>query len=54
MIESSFGKALPLLVFGSMMLGSGFMALTLPETMNKKMPETIEDALALKRYSILI
>ncbi|XP_071136949.1 organic cation transporter protein-like [Mytilus edulis] len=49
LIESSFGKALPLLVFGSMMLGSGFMALTLPETMNKKMPETIEDALALKR-----
>lgn len=54
MIPSVFGRALPLIIFGGMMLASGLMALSLPETMNKKMPETFEDAVTLKRYSYRI
>uniref|UniRef100_A0A069DW20 Putative synaptic vesicle transporter svop n=1 Tax=Panstrongylus megistus TaxID=65343 RepID=A0A069DW20_9HEMI len=34
---------LPLIIFGALALSSGTLALALPETLNKKLPETIED-----------
>lgn len=36
-------KPIPFIVFGSLALMAGFMTLVLPETLNQKLPETIED-----------
>nr|CAH7722372.1 unnamed protein product [Callosobruchus chinensis] len=36
-------KPLPLLIFGSLSLLGGIISLVLPETLNKKLPETIEE-----------
>ncbi|XP_041356318.1 organic cation transporter protein-like [Gigantopelta aegis] len=47
-----FGRALPLLVFGSVTLAAGLLALVLPETLNKDLPETIEEAEHFGRKSI--
>ena len=41
----NFGKALPLLVFGCASVIAGILALLLPETMKKELPETIEDGI---------
>ena len=37
-------KALPLLLFGGLGVSSGFLALTLPETLNTKLPDTVREA----------
>lgn len=42
-IMAEIWTPLPLIVFGVMALGSGISALILPETLNKKLPESIED-----------
>ena len=42
----AFGKhwaPLPLLVFGCVSIFAGFLALLLPETLGKKLPETMEE-----------
>ena len=43
LIGGDFGKALPLIIFGSLSIVAGLLALLLPETLNKHLPETIED-----------
>ncbi|KAJ3662937.1 hypothetical protein Zmor_007251 [Zophobas morio] len=40
---SKFWDPLPLIVFGSLSLFGGVISLVLPETLNKKLPETIEE-----------
>lgn len=37
-------KALPLLLFGAMCVTAGLLGLTLPETLNTKLPDTIKEA----------
>lgn len=41
---SSVNKAMPLVIFGICSLGAGCAAITLPETLGRRLPETIEDA----------
>ena len=43
-VGGQFGRALPLLVFGSTTIGAGLLCLFLPETLHKHLPETLEDA----------
>ncbi|XP_061167471.1 organic cation transporter protein-like isoform X1 [Saccostrea echinata] len=43
-IGGDFGKAFPLVVFGAVSILAGCLALVLPETLHRKLPETIEDA----------
>ena len=43
-VKGDFGVALPSLVFGILSVVAGIFALSLPETLNKKLPETITDA----------
>ena len=43
-VKGSFGVALPSLVFGVLSVLAGIFALFLPETLNKKLPETVADA----------
>ena len=38
-----FSPVLPLAIFGGLALIAGLMVLLLPETLNKKLPETIEE-----------
>jgi len=44
-IESAgnVGRQLPLVIFGVLSIAGGFLALPLPETRNRPLPETIED-----------
>ncbi|KAH9500270.1 hypothetical protein Btru_073589 [Bulinus truncatus] len=48
----NFEKLLPLFVFGTVSLMAGFSAYFLPETKNRRLPETIEDAVVFGRSSI--
>ena len=40
---SEFWTPLPLIVYGAFAFSGGLLSLFLPETLNKKLPETIED-----------
>ncbi|XP_033740178.1 organic cation transporter protein-like [Pecten maximus] len=42
-IGGTTGKAVPLIVFGSASIAAGLLALFLPETLNKDLPDTIEE-----------
>ncbi|XP_048774399.2 organic cation transporter protein-like isoform X1 [Ostrea edulis] len=44
-IGGSIGEALPLVIFGAASVTAGLMCLYLPETLNQKLPETIEDGI---------
>lgn len=43
------GVALPLIIFGGLSVVAGVASLWLPETLNRKLPETIEDAIDFKK-----
>ncbi|XP_071113404.1 organic cation transporter protein-like [Haliotis cracherodii] len=43
-IPGDFGRAVPLIIFGVSMVGAGLLALFLPETLTRELPESIEDA----------
>ncbi|EDV56196.1 organic cation transporter protein isoform X2 [Drosophila erecta] len=44
---ASYYDPLPLLLFGSLSLVAGLLSLLLPETFNRKLPDTVEEAIAL-------
>ena len=50
LIEGDFGTALPLIIFGGLSVIAGVLALFLPETKGKILPETIEDAEQFGKY----
>ena len=43
LIGGDIGRALPLIVFGSLSVVAGLLSINLPETLHKQLPETIED-----------
>nr|KAI8729344.1 organic cation transporter protein-like isoform X1 [Biomphalaria glabrata] len=47
-------KLIPLFIFGALSLVAGFSAYFLPETKNRRLPETIEDAVAFGRSNVLL
>ncbi|WAR09240.1 LOW QUALITY PROTEIN: ORCT-like protein, partial [Mya arenaria] len=49
-VHGDFGRALPLVVFGGASVAAGLLALFLPETLNRLLPETIEDAENFGKY----
>ncbi|XP_067657418.1 organic cation transporter protein-like [Haliotis asinina] len=48
-VGGNLAEALPLIVFGVITVSAGLLSLLLPETKNKKLPETIEDAILFGR-----
>ena len=42
-LDDVFGPAVPLAIFGISAFAAGLLALFLPETMNRKIPDTIEE-----------
>ncbi|KAK6169201.1 hypothetical protein SNE40_020297 [Patella caerulea] len=49
LIGGDLKTALPLIVFGTVCVTAGLLSLILPETLNQKLPENIEDTKSLKR-----
>ncbi|KAJ8303385.1 hypothetical protein KUTeg_019781 [Tegillarca granosa] len=52
LIKIDLGSSLDLILFGVIMFCAGMVALMLPETRNKKLPDTIEEANQLKGNNI--
>jgi MFS transporter, OCT family, solute carrier family 22 (organic cation transporter), member 4/5 len=50
LIQADYWRPLPLLVIGVLAFSAGLMSLMLPETLNRKLPETIEDGENFGRY----
>lgn len=49
LVKTNLGSSLYLILFGVLMFSAGLAALLLPETNNKKLPDTIQEAKELKR-----
>lgn len=45
-----FGQALPLVIFDAASVTAGLLCLLLPETLNRKLPESIEDGIKFGRW----
>lgn len=45
---NAFWMPLPMIIFGGMSILAGFMALIIPETVGKRLPQTIEDITKLR------
>jgi len=41
--QADYWRPLPLILIGALAFSAGILSLLLPETLNKKLPETIED-----------
>ena len=52
-MDGNFAKAIPLTVFGAAAFIGGLLSITLPETVNRKLPDTIEEAHHFDRYECL-
>ncbi|XP_067676535.1 organic cation transporter protein-like [Haliotis asinina] len=50
-IPGDLGRSVPLIIFGLSMVGAGSLALFLPETLNRNLPDSIEDAKKMRRIS---
>lgn len=50
LIGGDFGKALPLAIFGITSVIAGLLCLFLPETLNQKLPDTVEEAAKFKGH----
>ncbi|KAK7112579.1 organic cation transporter protein-like [Littorina saxatilis] len=48
LVEGRFSRAVPLVVFGGLGILAGLSSLFLPETLHRKMPDTMEDAVNFK------
>jgi len=44
LVGGKVGEALPLIVFGIVAVAAGLLCLQLPETLNRQLPDTIEEA----------
>lgn len=47
--QAEIYKALPFFLFGGMSVASGLLVLLIPETLNQKLPDTVEEAESLGR-----
>ncbi|CAG5134164.1 unnamed protein product [Candidula unifasciata] len=52
LIEGDFSLALPLIIFGGASIVAGLLALTLPETSDQALPETLDAAKQFGRYEL--
>lgn len=50
LVKTDFGKALPLVIFGTIAGLVGFLSLLNPETVNMKLPKNIDEAKKFQRY----
>ncbi|XP_046582568.1 organic cation transporter protein-like [Haliotis rubra] len=50
-LPGDLGRAVPLIIFGLSMVGAGSLALLLPETLNRNLPESIDDAKKMRRIN---
>lgn len=49
LVETEFGNALPLIIYGALMFAAGLATLWLPETNRKKLPDTVHESEQLKK-----
>jgi hypothetical protein len=42
-LQGNYSEGVPMLMMGGLATGAGLLSLTLPETLNQPMPETLSD-----------